>query len=199
MQLVNRDGQSYFVPMERDSSGISNFNKWEQAFRIFMNVFTQAHPTRATELIQYNHVIFTAASSYQWDNVYMYDKEFRMHMSNFPGRNWSVILQQAWTMYFKDRLKSYPNRGGFGNHGFKKKKDECRRFNKGTCTTGASCRYDHRCTECGKFGHGAHICRRRLNKQGSNSSNSSMTHRSVGNSQVTQESSVAHNTSQPKH
>ena len=166
MQLISHEGQTYFVPDEQETSGFVNFNKWEQAFRVFMNIFTKAHPERASELIQYNHVIFTASAAYQWNNVYTYDHEFRMHMSNFPNRNWSLILQQAWTMYLKDRLKFDPGKGA-SNSGFgaKRKKDECRHFNKGLCTAGSSIT-DHRCIECGKFRHGACICRCRLSKQG---------------------------------
>ena len=45
----------------------------------------------------------------------------------------------------------------------KGKREPCRRYNKGKCTFGLSCNCDHRCSvpKCGKFGHGAHICRMR--------------------------------------
>ena len=33
-ELVNRGGQTFFVPAERES-GVTSFQKWEQAFRIF--------------------------------------------------------------------------------------------------------------------------------------------------------------------
>ena len=128
MELVNRGGQSFFIPAEKDSGSITNFNKWEQAFRIYMNVYSRQHPSRASELIQYNHIIFTAASTYLWDNVYTYDKEFRMHMANYPNRNWSVILQQAWTMYLKDRIRHDNKNPNFGGS-FKKHKEECKRLN----------------------------------------------------------------------
>ena len=60
LELVNRGGQTFFVPAEHDSNPISSFYKWEQAFRVFSNIYTSAHPNKAAELIQYNHVIFTA-------------------------------------------------------------------------------------------------------------------------------------------
>ena len=103
LELVNKGGHMFFVPAERES-GITNFHKWEQAFRVYSNIYTQEHPDRATELIQYNHVIFTASSSYQWQNVYLYDREFRTHLSYYPERNWGIILQQAWSMHLKDRI-----------------------------------------------------------------------------------------------
>ena len=157
MELINRGGLTYFVPVsERENSGITSFSKWEQAFRIFMNVYTQEFPNWSSELIQYNHIIFTEASTYSWDNVYTYDKEFRLHMSRYPNRSWAAILQQAWTIYLKDRLRNdgHNFHGSGGMPSNKRKKDACKRFNKGLCTAGLSCKYDHQCLGCGKFGHG---------------------------------------------
>lgn len=84
LELVNRGGQTYFIPANRDQGAINNFHKWEQAFRVYSNVYTQEFPGRAAELIQYNHIIFTASSTYVWDNVYNYNCEFRTHLSYYP-------------------------------------------------------------------------------------------------------------------
>ena len=76
LELVHRDGQTYFVPSEKDGSpSITSFYRWEQAFRIFSNIYLKQHPERATELIQYNHIICSASTTYTWDNVYEYDRE----------------------------------------------------------------------------------------------------------------------------
>ena len=169
LELINWGGQTYFVPAsDRDNStySISNFHKWEQAFRMYSNIYLQVHHQRATELIQYNHIIFTASLSYVWDNVYTYDREFRAHMAVYPDRSWAIILQQAWSMYLKDRINSSNfNQNRSGNFHSKGKKEACKHFNKGLCTAGRNCKYDHHCLECGKFGHGAHICRKRLQGQ----------------------------------
>ena len=165
LQIVKREGQTFFVPSDRESSGITNFSKREQAFRIYSNIFSREHPDRAAELIQYNHVIFTASSTYLWDNVYTYDREFRMHMGEYPQRSWAIILQQAWTMCLKDRIH-YNNQARFNsgnNQKFKARKEICQRFNKGLCSLRKSCKFDHHCLECGKFGHGAYICRSKPN------------------------------------
>ena len=161
MKLVSRGGSTFFVPVvdhEMHGNGVNNFNKWEQAFRVFSNIYIQAYPMRAIELIQYNHLIFTATQSFIWENVYRYDKEFRIHMSHYPQRNWGIILQQAWSVYLKDRL-NHKTEGHSPKVSSGKKKEACKRFNKGKCTNGFRCDYDHRCLICGKFGHGAHICR----------------------------------------
>ena len=166
MELVSKGGSTYFVPVsDREVSGtINSFFKWEQAFRVYTNVYSRVYPERATELIQYNHLIHTASLSFTWDNVYRYDKEFRMHLSNFPQRNWGVILQQAWSVYLKDRIVKYDKYDKQGHaQGQGKKKEICKHFNKGKCNRGFRCSFDHRCLGCGKFGHGVHICR---NKKG---------------------------------
>ena len=152
------------MPAERDTGGITSLYKWEQAFRVFSNIYTQTHPSRAIELIQYNHIICIAAMSYSWDNVYTYDREFRTHLGTYPDQSWSIILQQAWSMCLKDRIGGNSN-ASFSGHGqkngfwnAKSTKEICKHFNKGLCTSGRLCRYDHRCLGCGKFGHGVHIC-----------------------------------------
>ena len=163
MELVNRDGHTYFIPARGGAMGsensISNFLRWEQAFRVYSNIYTSKNPSRASELIQYNHIIHTASMAFHWDNVYLYDKEFRIHMAMYPRRSWAIILQQAWTMRMRDRIIRREN---FGRQGGKKfsKRDVCWRYNKGKCTYGNNCKFEHRCSECNKFGHGAHICRR---------------------------------------
>ena len=102
LELVNRGRQTYFIPaVERDQSGITSLYKWEQAFRVYANVYTKEFPARASELIEYNHLICTAANTFAQDNVYNYDHEFRTHMSVYPLRNWAVILQQAWSVCLK--------------------------------------------------------------------------------------------------
>ena len=173
LEIVSRGGQTFFVPAgERDSANlIGSFQRWEQAFRIYSNIYLQAHPQKATELLQYNHVIFTASLAYVWDNVYTYDKEFRSHLALYPNRSWSIILQQAWSMCLTDKISHFGN-GKFNSSTPKSRKEICKHFNKGLCTAGHACKYDHRCLECGKFRHGMHICRKRLLNQGQGTSKS---------------------------
>ena len=54
MQLVNKDGMSYWVPLgdNTPNGGITNFSKWEIAFRVFSNVYSTHYPHKAAELLQ---------------------------------------------------------------------------------------------------------------------------------------------------
>ena len=105
-------------------------------------------------------MIYTASLACVSENVY-YDCEFHLHMSRYPQHSWSVILQQAWNLCSKDWL-TYSSFSKKPKH---KVKDVCKHFNKGKCHSGASsCRYKHRCLNCGKFGHGSHICKRKSDR-----------------------------------
>ena len=105
LEIVIRGGKTYYVPVNEGTS-INNFQRWEQAFRVYANIYTRMHPHRSPELIEYNHIIHTISLSFVWDNVYLYDKDFRIHMSNNPERNWGVILQQAWSLCLHNRIGS---------------------------------------------------------------------------------------------
>ena len=186
LELVIRNGKTFWVPVS-ESVSINGFSRWEQAFRIYSNIYTHQYPHWSTELIQYNHIIHSIAGLYTWENVYSYDKEFRLHLAKHPERSWSVILQQAWAMKLRDRLhrpefqlnqshganneKRSRNSGGMSTG------EPCRHYNRGHCNFGTRCRYNHRCSyePCGKFGHNILNCRKLqadrekgINKKGSN-------------------------------
>ena len=78
VELVNHNSHLTCAPINDSPAGtITSFAQWEQVFRVFSNIYTRQFPQRAAELIQYNHVIHTAAMSFAWNNVYAYDIDFR--------------------------------------------------------------------------------------------------------------------------
>ena len=176
LEIVSKNGQTFFQPVaERELSGITGIGKWDQAFRIFSAIYNEAHPLRAIELLQYNHTIHHAAQLFAWDNVNAYDVDFRMHLAKHPERSWGIILQQAWTMRLQDRIvknnngsagqfNQHSNQGNFGRNGGGNsqtpKKKICWQYQVGDCEFGFGCRFGHYCGICGKYGHGAHICRK---------------------------------------
>ena len=159
LEMFLKNG-AYWMPANTAVS-INSFTKWEQAFRVFSNIYCKANPHQAAELIEYNHVIYTISLAYTWENVYTYDREFRMHMARFPQRSWAMILPQAWSLRLRDRITNQGGSAGssnFRNAG--KQSEPCRRFNWGKCNFGAQCKYEHRCSYCFKFGHGVLTCRK---------------------------------------
>ena len=163
MEMINKGGKTWWVPVsDREGTAISSFFRWEQAFRVFSSIYTRFFPGKASELVEYNHVIFGASLTYIWDNVYKYDKDFRMHLSNYPERGWNRILQKSWAFRLKDKIpKSMDLNSSFEPTRRRDSGREiCRRFNKGKCSYGLRCKYDHRCLICNKWGHGAYTCHR---------------------------------------
>ena len=161
MQMIVKNGMTYWVP-HHDGPSINSFSRWEQAFRVFSDIYVRAHPNRVAELIQYSHIINSISAQYHWDNVYNYDKDFRLHMARYPDRSWSLILHQAWAMRLRERVNSNNNSqnySGPGKNG-KRNNEVCRRFNRGRCTFGTNCKYEHRCLYCNKYGHPIMHCRK---------------------------------------
>ena len=143
--MINKDSQPCFQTVadrNRDPNSINCYNKWDQAFKVFLNIFLDRCPGKVGELLQYNHVIQTTAYTYPWDNVYRYDKEFRVHISKHPSRTWAVTLQQAWNTYMRDKDRC---QGGGSTLFTPSKSDQlagrrkklCYSFNSGWCTYGS--------------------------------------------------------------
>ena len=183
LDLVYRDGQSFFVPAQNEMR-INGVCRWEQAFRIYAAIYSQANPTRAAEIWQYVHVINMAASAYIWENVANYDYTFRHLMACHPGRNWAKLYNQMWNISMRDPLQKSQQTQGFrtnptsqfqnsqqgaGSNGSRpnsangapharKKPDYCWTFNKGFCKDGNKCRFINCCLYCDSPDHGIHVC-----------------------------------------
>ena len=187
MTIVNKGGLSYWVPLA-EKQVINGYYKWDQAFRVFLDIYTGYYPERTSELIQYSHIIQQAAMSYSWENVYQYDREFRRHIERHQTRSWGVILQQAWTMFLKDRVVFTPSKASTGsggergeNKGSGVARKLCIPFNRGHCKYGARCKFEHKCGFCGKYGHGTFNCRKAQAVSGKESSSGGHKTDSKGN------------------
>ena len=160
LALISQGGKPVWQPVaDREGMQITSSAKWQQAFRVFSNVYMKYHPNRAAELMEYSHVIHDALMTFIWSNVYRYDKDFRLHMAKHLDRSWAKILSKAYQCRLKDRLTTRYD-ANFNSHNNSGKKREIWKFNRGKCTYGLRCKYDHRCTNCNKWGHGAHSCRK---------------------------------------
>ena len=130
LEMIIKGGKTYWVPATETTS-ISNVIKWEQAFRVYSNIYTKQFPLCASKLIKYNQVIHSISSVYTW--VYSYDKDFHIHMGKNPNRNWSIILQHSWSLRLRDKISQQDNSSSFNhnnNHksGGGKSSDPCRHY-----------------------------------------------------------------------
>ena len=174
-QLITQGTNNYLEPpLSRATGKINSIRKWDQAFRVYAAIYTNANPERASEIWQYVYMIHTAATSNPWDDVYYYDINFHKLMASKPWRSWGKTYTQGWNMAFNNSTVGHQGGQSSSNSNSssskfssgKSWKDECCwRYNKNRCQkSGSDCNYDHRCTYCAGWNHGFYNCRKRQNK-----------------------------------
>ena len=90
IDIVTKDGHSYLVAGNREAHGkITSVRQWEQCFRVYASLYSEANPTRASEIWQYVEIINQAAATFVWENVALYDFHFRKHMAKYPARSFA--------------------------------------------------------------------------------------------------------------
>ena len=182
LELVNRDGATYFAPAEPKNNKVNGLKKWEQAFRVYASIYCRANPHRSVEIWQYIHVIHTAAGSYVWDNVAQYDYIFRQLMGAHPERSWANIYQQMWSLSMREPLLrggGFSYNGNNGNHSShsqyggnnmslkERRRKYCWKFNKNRPHE-SDCKYEHKCKFCDAPTHGIYICPKKQKKNTEN-------------------------------
>ena len=185
-QLMSKDGEPYFGPVQNENK-VNGIRRWDQAFRIYAAVHTEAHPHRASELWQYVFTIHTVAHNHPWDSVYYYDVIFRQLMASKPWRSWGKAYNQGWNLalggnteasssgYRKADVEQV-NPGKSRSHDWRD--DCCWRYNKNLCKKpGKDCRFDHRCTYCSGWNHSRSNCCKRSRKEGGNAGTTPQRHR----------------------
>ena len=153
-------------------------------------IYTEANPERSGEIWQYMHTINVAASSFHWDNVFIYNLTFRQLMSFKTHCSWAKIYNQGWNLAMRDLLGKVTSQvgqnGNSNSNAFNAKnrgghdwRDDCYwRYNKNRCKyTNDECHFDHRCMYYGGWNHGFHNCRKCLKKEGSSHGKSSSSHK----------------------
>ena len=159
IDIIEREGQSYLVPGKvRDQMKITNVKRWDEAFRVYVSIYSKANPNRSSEIMQYLHTIHSAASTFYWPNVAQYDFVFRKKMGQRRHRNWARTNTQLWSKTMVNPLnKSFNNNSSQGIAGaVSGRKDwrdiACWRYNRNKCSK-INCRFEHRCSFCGSFSH----------------------------------------------
>ena len=86
-QLITQGTNNFIDPPVPKTGKINSIRKWNQAFRVYAAIYTNANPERASEIWQYVYVIHTAAAANHWDNVYLYDINIHELMASKPWRS----------------------------------------------------------------------------------------------------------------
>ena len=185
LTLINHDGNMFFMPADNGPGKITNVRCWEQAFRVYAAVYSNANPSRPAEIWQYVYVINTAASSFQWENVAYYDFTFRQLMHANPHCSWGKTYVQLWNLAMKDPIQRNVNNQNYGSNSNTNNSNRqiygdwrdncCWRYNHGKCKKW-NCRFDHRCNYCGAYNHPSVNC---YKKKGGKSGNGEDNHRTV--------------------
>ena len=82
LEMISKGGMTYWVPLaDRENALINGLDKWDQAFRVYSKIYAKFNPRRGEELVEYSYIIHSAAAVFSWNNVYTYDKLFRMHIA----------------------------------------------------------------------------------------------------------------------
>ena len=167
MQLINKDGSCYWGPVHETDNKITGIRKWEEAFKVYMMIYSKANPTRASEILSYADIITGAAQTFTWENVSNYDFYFHKLMEQHPNHSWARTHTQLWTLMMKDHLPSKSKMAG-GPSRKDWRESSCWRYNRGKCTRSADeCKFEHRCSSCGSYNHIALSCyKKKQDKRG---------------------------------
>ena len=154
---------------------ISSYHKWEAAWPIYKGILLIKYTDpgkvlqKTLELTQYEQDIYLAASTFIWEAVYNYNKKCRHKIASNPHRSWDSFDNRLWSQQFtgshllkkKDPpIAKKPKAGGDDS-------DVCFKYNQaGGCPFGQSCKFQHKCMVCGKWGHPATQCHHK--KEGRN-------------------------------
>ncbi len=161
MEMVNNGGHAYWVPASKPGKKIDDYNTWVKAFRCFSGVLCTKYPHLAVPMMQYQQIIGKAAERYRWSQVYTYDKLYRRKISKKPETLWDQVDTNSWLMELGEPMAKQLQQGQAGE--VKPKKSVCNIYNrKGSCSFKGDCRYEHKCSVCGKFGHPAVKCYRKV-------------------------------------
>lgn len=170
LQIIAKPDGGHGLVKEKshaEKQGINSIKKWLVAINIYATAYVKKNPHRAAEIFQYIFDIQEAANTYTWESIYIYDRVIRKLMERIPNRCWNTQYGKYWNKLLKTKSQGLNQFGGTSRRsdGSRPKREICWKFNKGKCTRGDSCFRDHKCSFCGKFGHGEHVCRAKRDKK----------------------------------
>jgi hypothetical protein len=104
--------------------------------------------------LQYTEMVGELATRYSWVSVLLFDDEYRKRQATFKSK-WGADAPHLSTVTLRERPQPPPKAkpGNPTRHQGPPGREVCRQFNKGSCTYGALCKFDHACATCGSRDH----------------------------------------------
>ena len=117
-----------------------------------MAVYVTTHLDKVLDLLKYEKMIQDARRSFKWDSVLAYDYQFCQYITEYPTMSWGIKNAELYLEYFNGYTAlppKVPKNFSPGNHPKGSGTLICNNFNKGLCTWGKSCKFEHKCKSTG--------------------------------------------------
>ena len=128
---------------------IDNIDNWTDAFLNYSRILLEKHNFMALDLMSYMSIIRGALSDSSFDQVYLYDQQFRLRKALNPSRPWSQIDGNLWLRF----IAKAPTQNVTTNNQQRK----CYDFNFKRGCFRLHCSYLHSCIKCNGM-HAASSC-----------------------------------------
>ena len=86
---------------------IDSFQKWLEAYMVYMLVIVTAYPRRALELIKYQQIISRAVTKFIGLAWLLYDQQFCCRASSNLSLQWDKVDLELWTVTFSGLAKPH--------------------------------------------------------------------------------------------
>ena len=149
---------------------IDSFQKWLEAYMVYMLVIVTTYPRRALELIKYQQIISRAVTKFKGLAWLSYDQQFRRHASSNLSLQWDKVDLELWTVTFSGLAKPHCGICSSPYHAedvcpsadpYRKQRRSqtvCFDFNKPSGCRRRNCSYPHVCRRCHSNSHTVQDC-----------------------------------------
>ena len=86
---------------------IDSFQKWLEAYMVYMLVIVTAYPRRALELIKYQQIISRAVTTFKGLAWFSYDQQFRRRASFNLSLHWDKVDLKLWAVTYLGLAKPH--------------------------------------------------------------------------------------------
>ena len=177
-------GMGFQIQPQTKNRKIVSVEQWTSAFLVFASIYMEKHMEPGRELMKYMDLVRHAARAFGGYGWREYDVQFRLKQARQPGRSWASVDAELWLMLVASNgprpAVFRQHSGAFGRRSMSpftapasaprglgaRRRGTCFAFNKGNCTQGRNCKYEHKCSRCSAVEHGAKQCNRALPKPG---------------------------------